>query len=152
MYFPHLFCRFSYVETVPHFSNHFPTNGHSSLFSLFHRNQHYNECACMLSCFSRVHLFATLWTSARQAPLSMGFSRQGYWSGVPCSPPGDLPDPGIRPTSLMSPALAGSATWEAPGKVRILFSPAGANSKEITQANNIIHKYTLYNLIYKPKM
>ena len=45
---------------------------------------------------------------------------------MPCSPPGDLPDPGIRPTSLMSPALAGSATWEAPGKVRILFSPAGA--------------------------
>ena len=45
---------------------------------------------------------ATLWTVARQAPLSMGFSRQGYWSGLPCSPPGDLPDPGIEPWSLMS--------------------------------------------------
>ena len=71
----------------------------------------------MLSC---IELFATLWTVARQAPLSMAFSRQEYWSGLPCSPPGDLPDPGIEPTSLTSPALAGgffitSATWEARG-------------------------------------
>ena len=60
----------------------------------------------------------TLWTIARQAPLSMGFSRQEYWSRLPFPPPGDLPDPGIEPVSLMSPALAGgffttSATWEA---------------------------------------
>ena len=51
-------------------------------------------------------------------PLSMGFSRQEHWSGLPCPPPRDLPDPGIEPESLMSPALAGrvfnaSATWEA---------------------------------------
>jgi len=56
---------------------------------------------------------------ALQAPLSMGFSRQEYWSGVPCPPSGDLPHPGIKPTSLTSTALAGrflttSATWEAP--------------------------------------
>ena len=44
-------------------------------------------------------LFATLWTVVRQAPLSMGFSRQEYWSGLPCLPPGDLPDPGIKPAS-----------------------------------------------------
>jgi len=49
----------------------------------------------------------------------MGFSRQEYWSGLPCLPPGDLPDPGIEPGSLVSPVLAGgffttSATWEAP--------------------------------------
>ena len=49
----------------------------------------------------------------------MGFSRQEYWSQLPCTPPGDLPDPGIEPTSLMSPVLAGrffptSAPWEAP--------------------------------------
>ena len=73
---------------------------------------------CMLSCFSRVWLFATLWTVAHQAPLSMGFSRQDYWSGLPCPPPWDLPDPGVEPISLMFPALAGgffiiSATWEA---------------------------------------
>ena len=50
----------------------------------------------------------TLWTVAHQSPLSMGFSRQEYWSGLPCLPPGDLPDPGIKPTSLMAHALAGS--------------------------------------------
>ena len=73
---------------------------------------------CMLHHFSRVRLSATPWTVARQAPLSMGFSRHEYWSGLPCPPPKDLPDPGIQPASLMSPALAGSffttsATWEA---------------------------------------
>ena len=61
---------------------------------------------CMLSNFSHVQLFAALWTAAHQAPLSMGFSRQEYWSGVLCPPPGDLPNPGIKPVSLMSPALA----------------------------------------------
>ena len=59
----------------------------------------------------------TLRTVEGQAPLSMGISRQEYWSGLPCSPPGELPDPGIEPTSLTSPALAGRlfttrATWE----------------------------------------
>ena len=68
--------------------------------------------------FSRVQLFVTLWTVALQAPLSMGFSRQEYWSGLPCRPPGDLPNPGIEPMSLTSSALAGrffnsSATWKA---------------------------------------
>ena len=53
-------------------------------------------CVCLLSCFSRVHLFATLWTVACQATLSMGFSRQEYWSGLPRPPPGDLPNPGIK--------------------------------------------------------
>ena len=72
----------------------------------------------LLSCFSHVRLFATPWTVACQAPLSMGFSRQEYWSGLPCPPPGDLPDPGIEPESLSSPALEGgffiiSVTWAA---------------------------------------
>ena len=49
----------------------------------------------------------TVWTVAHRAPLSMGFSRQEYWSGLPCPPPRDHPYPGIKPTSLMSPALAG---------------------------------------------
>ena len=61
-------------------------------------------CAFLLS---PVRLFATLWTVACQAPLSMGFSRQEHWSGLPCPLPGDLPEPGIEPTSLMSPELAG---------------------------------------------
>ena len=46
---------------------------------------------------------------AHQAPLSMGFSRQDYWSGLPCPPPGDLPDPGTEPASLVSPALTGGS-------------------------------------------
>ena len=58
----------------------------------------------MLSPFSTVRCYVTLWTAARPAPLSMGFSRQEHWSGLPC--PGDLPDPGIEPTPLTSPALA----------------------------------------------
>ena len=58
-----------------------------------------------LSCFSRVQLFATLWTAAHQAPLSMGFLRQEYWDGLPFPPPGDLPDTGIKPESPASPAL-----------------------------------------------
>ena len=64
-------------------------------------------CACVLSRFSRALLFATPWAVARQAPLFMGFSRQEYWSGFPCPPPGGLPDPGIQPVSLMYHALAG---------------------------------------------
>ena len=73
---------------------------------------------CMLSCFSRVWLFVTLWIIARQASLLVGFSRWEYWSGLPCSPPGELPDPGIKPMSLTSPVLSGryfttSAAWEA---------------------------------------
>ena len=72
----------------------------------------------MLSRFSHVQLFATLCTVTHQAPLFMGFSRQKYWSGLPCPPPGDLPDPGIEPVSLTSPTLAGrfvttNTTWEA---------------------------------------
>ena len=71
----------------------------------------------MLSCFSHVLLFVTTCIVAHQIPLSKGFSRQEYWNGLPCPSPGDLPDPGIEPTTLMSPALAGgffatSATWE----------------------------------------
>ena len=56
---------------------------------------------------SRVRLFVTPWTIAHQAPLSMGFSRQEYWSGLPFPPPGDLPDSGTEPACLLSPALAG---------------------------------------------
>ena len=55
--------------------------------------------ACVLSCHSHVQLLATQWTIALQAPLTMGFSKQEYWNGLPCPPPGDLPDPGIEPTS-----------------------------------------------------
>ena len=71
-----------------------------------------------LSC---VRLFAVPWTVAHQV-LSMGFCRQEYWSGLPFASPEDLPDPGIKPSSLTSPALAGgffttSAPWEALSRV-----------------------------------
>ena len=61
--------------------------------------------ACMLGRFGHVRLLVTLWSVACQAPPSFRFSRQEYWSGLPCPPPGDLPDPGIEPASLRSPAL-----------------------------------------------
>ena len=86
-------------------------------FKKFHCEEG-KEGIYVLSRFSRVSLFVTLWTVPCQAPLFMGISRQEYWSGLPCPPPGDLPDPGIEPTSRTPPELAGeffttSATWEA---------------------------------------
>ena len=66
---------------------------------------------------SHIRLFAFPWTAAHLAPLSMEFSRQEYLSGLPCHPPGDLPDLGIKPVSLMSSTLAGRFfTTAPPGK------------------------------------
>ena len=70
------------------------------------------DCFIIGRYFDRSHcshdqLLATLGTIAHQAPLSMAFSRQEYWSGWPCPPPGDLPNPGTEPVYLTSPALAG---------------------------------------------
>ena len=66
---------------------------------------------------NRVQLSVTPWTVAHQAPLPMGFSRQEYRSGLPFPPSGDLPDPGIQPTSSVSPALqAGSLPTKTSGK------------------------------------
>ena len=81
-------------------------------------NHYEKHTCCMLSCFSRAWLFAILLTVAHQDSLYMRFYRQKYWSGLPCPPPGVLPDPGIKPTSFMSPELAGgffttSSTWGA---------------------------------------
>ena len=93
----------------------------------------------MLSRFSHVQLFATLWAVAPQASLPTGCSRQEYWTGLPFPSPGNLPDPGIEPTSLMFPALAGgffttSTTWEAPAicktkdLMRIIMLPCAISS------------------------
>ena len=68
---------------------------------------HTYGCPCVLSHFSCVQLHATLQTGAHQTPLSMGFSRREYWSGLPFPSPGYLPDPGIEPTSLTCSALVG---------------------------------------------
>ena len=69
------------------------------------------KLACAFSC---IRFFAPPWTVAHQAPLSMKFSQQEYWSGLTFPSPGDIPDPGIEPTSLMSPALAGRFFTTAP--------------------------------------
>ena len=73
---------------------------------------------CMLSHFSRGQLFATLWIVAHQAPQSVGFSRQEYWSGFPRPPPGDLSNTGVKPMSSVSPALQADSLllrhWESP--------------------------------------
>ena len=109
--------RQTYLQMANHFISPF-----NSAEGLREANQagyfNYRPVACVLSHFSGVRLLATLWTVAHQASLPMWFSRQEYWSGLPCSPPKDLPNPGTKPASLMSPALAGgffttSVTWEA---------------------------------------
>ena len=101
----------------------------------------------MLSRFSGVWLFATPWNIAHQAPLSIGFSRQEYWSELPCPSPGDLPDLGIEPTSLMTredslPAeplwLGRSATDSWVGKIlwrrnqlpTLVFLPGGSHGQK----------------------
>ena len=85
-------------------------------------------CACVCVCvyartraraqlLSHIQLFVTAWTVARQAPLSMQFSKREYWSGFPCPRPGDVPDPEIEPTYPASAALqADSLATEPPGK------------------------------------
>ena len=70
-------------------------------------------CINSVQWLSHVQLFVTPWTVTHQAPPSVGFSRQEYWSGLPFPSPGDLPDPGIRPRS---PALADTLNSEPPGK------------------------------------
>ena len=75
------------------------------------------SAVCLLSCFRGVWLFGTPGTAAPQAPLSLGFSSQAYWSGLPCPPPGESSWPGIEPLFLTSPALAGRVfTSSTPGK------------------------------------
>ena len=94
----------------------------------------------VLSRFSHVRLFATLWTVAPQALLSMGFSRQEYWSGLPSSPPGGgLPDPGIEPRF---PALQGDSLLSEPPdgtgvnyKLQEVTAPCLAPSHTLAQAS-----------------
>ena len=91
-----------------------PQAGHAARIRLLPSRGGLPPCAKSLSC---VRLFATPWTAARQAPLSMGFSRQEYWSGLPCPPPGDLPNPGIEPGLLcLLHWQAGSLPSAPPGK------------------------------------
>ena len=105
--------------------NCFPRSSHPAMYSIQHGARGFkiiSEQVCAVYAKSP-QLCPTVsheipWAIDSQAPSSMGFSRQEYWSGLPCPPPGDLPQPGIEPASLRSPTLAGrffttSATWEA---------------------------------------
>ena len=95
-----------------------PRNNNYSGLNAYHSIRFPEIYVLMVSGFSCVQLFTTLRTVTLQAPLSGGFPRQEYWSGLPRPPPGDLLDQATEPTSFMSPALAGvffttSPTWEA---------------------------------------
>ena len=106
-------------------------------------------CAQSLSC---VQLFATPWTVAHQAPHPWEFSRQGYWSGLPCPPPGNLPDPGIEPGC---PTLqANSLPTEPPGKPKntAVGSLSLLQGIFLTQELNqgLLHcRWILYQLSYR---
>ena len=82
--------------------------------------------SCVLSCFCCVQLSGTLWTVAYQAPLSMGFSREEFWSGLPCPPSCDLPDSGLEPTSPAAPVLQVGfllkSHWGSPLVFTLLFN------------------------------
>ena len=84
-----------------------------------------------MNSLSRIQLFATPWTAAYQAPLSMVFSRQEYWSGLPFPSPGDLPDPGIEPGS---PAFQADALTSEPPGTPI---PKKGNGKECSNYHTI---------------
>ena len=100
--------------------------------------------ACMLSHFSRVWLCVTLWTVICKAPLFMWSSRQEYWSGLPCSSPGDPPDPGIASTSLTFPALAGGFFTTSPlGKPLNLMSMQYQNKARSKQSKGSFSEFTL---------
>ena len=106
--------------------------------------QVYNPSVFVLSHFSRVRLCVTQWTVAHQAPLSMGFSRQEYWSGLSFLPPGDIPHPGFEPASLISPALAaGFLPLVPPGKPNIIQGRA-----QITITQTHIQTHTVYDSMW----
>ena len=113
-----------YSKVVVHFAVHLKHCGYIFMHIYFTHNSLYistcihsipvRTCMHEVKSLSRVRLFGTLWTVAHQAPPSMGFSRQEYWSGLPFPSPEDLPDPGIK---SRSPKLqAGALTSEPPGK------------------------------------
>ena len=105
--------RFTIWSTREELQGIFLTNNHIPFCEPREANIYTNTC--VLSHFSHVYLFSTLWTVAYQAPLSMGFPKQEYWSRLPFPSPGDLPDP-VSPIAL---ALAGGfSTAEPPGKLQ----------------------------------
>ena len=113
----------------------------------------FQMCECVLSHFRCVWLCATLWTVACQAPLPMGFSRQAYWSELPCPPPGDLPNPGIKPMSLACPALTvDSLPLAPPGKSMFQITWQYSKDLEIKKVKALLsRKFSLLWLSDKKK-
>ena len=106
----------------------------------------------LLSHFSRVRLCETLCTAACQAPPSLGFSRQEYWSGLPCPSPGDLPDPGIEPRSPVLPADSLPAEPQGKPKNTGVGSLSFLQRIFLTQESNwsLLHcRWILYQLSYQ---
>ena len=105
---------------------------------------------CVLSHFSQAQFFVTLWTVAHQVLLPMGFSRQGYWSGLPCHLPGDHPSPGIYPMSLMSPVMAGgSDTWQGyVGLIAILPIVSVLSASSIWYQTSVDFRRTRMSIIF----
>ena len=95
---------FRFILLLPHFGAESEKSG---LRCLWARSFLGLPVCVRAQLLDHVQLFVTPWTVACQAPLSIGFSRQEYWSGIPCFPPGGFPNPGIELMSLKSPALAG---------------------------------------------
>ena len=111
-------------------------------------------CVCMLSHFSLVQLFVTLWIIAHQASLFMGFFRQEYWSGLSCPAPGDLPNLGTEPTSLVALALAGgffstSATCKDPLHI---FLPQRPPSNSLRNRTSSLPPIMFMNNIVFPEL
>ena len=112
-------------------------------------------CECVLSRFSHVQLFATLWTIAHQAPLCMGFSRQEYWSGLPCPPAGIFPTQGSNPRLLcLLHWQVGSLPLVPPGEPRLCAASAQTQqwlpspSRKILVLTMVCQK--LYDPSHKP--
>ena len=104
----------------------------------------------VLSCFSCIRLFVILWTVAGQALLSVGFSRQEYWSGLPCSSPGDLPDQGSNLWRLhCRQILYRWATREAP--LRCLQKSTSQESKNVNLMNKLQSVWEMFSSIYQKR-
>ena len=111
--------------------SHSEETGHLLESGLFLSIMHFHSaCVCAQSLYS-CRFFVTLWTVARQVPLSLGFSRQEYWSGLPCPPLGDLADSGIKPMSLSLLHWQGGSLPLAPAGMPFCFSTLYLNPNKM---------------------
>ena len=114
------------------------TYTHCCIQNRQHEHTVYNVCVCAVVSDS-----VTPWTAVRQDPLSMGFSRQEYWCGLPFPPPRDLPNPGIKPMSLVSPALADRFSYLSTTQEAQLYSMGNSIPQSV-----IIRIFTTDSLCY----